>query len=52
MFEALDSLKEGEVYIASGSSHNYALWGGLMSTRAKNFAAGALFMAIQEIEKY
>lgn len=34
MFEALDSLKENEVYICSGSSHNYALWGGLMSTRA------------------
>ena len=36
MFEALDSLKEGEVYICSGSSPKYALWGGLMSTRAIN----------------
>ncbi len=34
MFEALDSLKKNEVYICSGSSYNYALWGGLMSTRA------------------
>lgn len=34
MFEALDDLKKDEVYICSGSSHRYALWGGLMSTRA------------------
>ncbi|MDE1996456.1 MAG: RraA family protein [Rhizobiaceae bacterium] len=43
MMEALDSLKENEVYIASGSSFRYALWGGLMSTRAqKLLAAGAV----------
>ncbi|HQU60942.1 MAG: RraA family protein [Phaeodactylibacter sp.] len=43
MFEALDSLKEGEVYICSGASPQYALWGGLMSTRAiKLGAAGAV----------
>jgi len=43
MFEALDDLKEDEVYICSGSSPNYALWGGLMSTRAiKLKAAGAI----------
>lgn len=43
MFEALDDLKEDEVYICSGSSHRYALWGGLMSTRAiKCGAAGAV----------
>ncbi|WP_341215991.1 RraA family protein [uncultured Wocania sp.] len=43
MFEALDSLKENEVYICSGSSPRYALWGGLMSTRAlKLKAAGAV----------
>lgn len=43
MFEALDSLKENEVYICSGSSPRYALWGGLMSTRAlKLGAAGAV----------
>lgn len=34
MFEALDSLGENDVYICTGSSPNYALWGGLMSTRA------------------
>ncbi|PKQ64844.1 dimethylmenaquinone methyltransferase [Labilibaculum filiforme] len=43
MFEALDSLQEDEVYICSGSSPRYALWGGLMSTRAlKLKAAGAV----------
>lgn len=43
MFEALDDLKEDEVYICSGASPNYALWGGLMSTRAiKLKAAGAV----------
>jgi len=43
MFEALDDLKPGEVYVASGASPNYALWGGLMSTRAMHLgAAGAV----------
>jgi regulator of RNase E activity RraA len=43
MFEALDSLQQNEVYICSGSSPRYALWGGLMSTRAlKLEAAGAV----------
>lgn len=43
MFEALDSLSEGDVYIASGASFQYALWGGLMSTRATHLkAAGAV----------
>lgn len=40
MMEALDSLTENEVYIASGSSFRYALWGGLMSTRAQTLKAG------------
>jgi regulator of RNase E activity RraA len=35
MFEALDSLQAGEIYIATGGSPQYALWGGLMSTRAR-----------------
>ncbi|WP_054312902.1 RraA family protein [Mesorhizobium sp. 1M-11] len=35
MFEALDSLQPGEIYICTGSSPRYALWGGLMSTKAK-----------------
>lgn len=43
MFEALDSLRPNEVYICSGSSPRYALWGGLMSTRATKLgAAGAV----------
>lgn len=43
MFEALDSLKPNDVYICSGSSPRYALWGGLMSRRAlKIGAAGAV----------
>jgi regulator of RNase E activity RraA len=43
MFEALDSLQPHEVYICSGASPRYALWGGLMSTRAlKLGAAGAV----------
>lgn len=43
MFEALDDLKENEVYICTGASLRYALWGGLMSTRAMKLkAAGAV----------
>lgn len=43
MFEALDQLSKDEVYVCSGGSYNYALWGGLMSTRAlKVGAAGAV----------
>lgn len=34
MLEALDDLKENEVYVCSGSSPKYALWGELMSARA------------------
>ncbi len=34
MLEALDDLKENEVYVCTGASPNYALWGELMSTRA------------------
>ena len=43
MLEALDDLKEGEVYVATGASLRYALWGELMSTRATYLkAAGAV----------
>ena len=43
MFEALDDLRAGEVYVASGASPRYALWGELMSTRARLLGArGAL----------
>jgi regulator of RNase E activity RraA len=39
MFRALDDLKPGEVYICTGGSPRYALWGGLMSTRARLLGA-------------
>jgi len=43
VFHALDDLKPGEVYVATGGSPRYALWGELMSTRAiKLGAAGAV----------
>lgn len=43
MFAALDDLKTDEIYIATGSCLDYALWGGLMSTRATHLrAAGAI----------
>jgi regulator of RNase E activity RraA len=43
MLEALDDIKEDEVYICTGSSPRYALWGEIMSTRVKKLgAAGAV----------
>ena len=43
MLRALDDLKAGEVYICAGASPTYALWGGLMTTRAMKLgAAGAV----------
>lgn len=43
MFHALDDLKPNEVYVCTGGSPNYALWGGLMSTRAIHLkSAGAV----------
>jgi 4-hydroxy-4-methyl-2-oxoglutarate aldolase len=43
MFEALDDLRPNEVYVATGGSFRYALWGELMSTRARFLrAAGAV----------
>ncbi len=43
MLEALDDLKTNEVYICTGASPTYALWGELMSTRAAKLgAAGAV----------
>ena len=43
MFEALDDLKPNEVYLCGGGSASYALWGELMSTRARVLrAAGAV----------
>lgn len=40
MLEALDDLKKNEIYICTGSSPTYALWGELMSTRAMQLGAG------------
>ena len=39
MLRALDDLRKNEVYICTGSSPAYALWGELMSTAAKNRGA-------------
>jgi regulator of RNase E activity RraA len=43
MLRALDDLRADEVYVCTGASPRYALWGGLMSTRARTLgAAGAV----------
>lgn len=39
MFEALDDLKPDEIYVCTGSRNDYALWGELMSTRARELGA-------------
>jgi regulator of RNase E activity RraA len=39
MLPALDDLRPGEVYVCSGSSPSYALWGELMSMAATNRGA-------------
>ena len=43
MLEALDDLRRAEVYVCGGGSPSYALWGELMTTRARLLgAAGAV----------
>lgn len=43
LFQALDDLQAGEVYVATGCAPQFALWGGLMTTRAMHLkAAGAV----------
>jgi regulator of RNase E activity RraA len=43
LFEALDDLQRHEVYLATGCAPQFALWGGLMTTRASHLrAAGAV----------
>src|SRR5260370_554557 len=43
LLEALDSLRENDVYITNGGQTPYSLWGELMSTRARHLkAAGAV----------
>lgn len=44
MFRALDELKTGEIYICTGASPRYALWGGLMSTRARALGAAGVVL--------
>jgi regulator of RNase E activity RraA len=39
MLEALDDLRTNEVYVCTGASPTYALWGELMSTRARILGA-------------
>jgi 4-hydroxy-4-methyl-2-oxoglutarate aldolase len=39
MLEALDDLKPHEIYLCTGAAPNFALWGGLMTTRAKHLGA-------------
>jgi regulator of RNase E activity RraA len=39
MFKALDDLKPGEVYVCTGSTGAFALWGELMSSRAARLGA-------------
>jgi regulator of RNase E activity RraA len=39
LFEALDNLKTNEVYLCTGASPDYALWGELMSVRALKLGA-------------
>jgi regulator of RNase E activity RraA len=39
MFRALDDLKHGEIYVCTGGSPRYALWGEMMSTRARALGA-------------
>jgi regulator of RNase E activity RraA len=41
MIDALDSLQPQEIYICTGSSFRYALWGELMSARARRCGAVA-----------
>ena len=43
LFEALDDLHRNEVYVATSCAPQFALWGGLMTTRAMHLkAAGAV----------
>lgn len=42
MLEALDDLKKNEVYICTGASDTYALWGELMTTRAKKLGSAGV----------
>jgi regulator of RNase E activity RraA len=45
MLQALDNLRPNEVYLAAGGSPTYAMWGELMSTRARKLGAAGAVMA-------
>jgi regulator of RNase E activity RraA len=44
MLRALDELRPNEVYLATGGSPRYAMWGELMSTRAMKLGASGAVM--------
>jgi regulator of RNase E activity RraA len=44
MLEALDDLKPNEVYLCTGGSPRYAMWGELMSTRAVKLGAAGVVL--------
>ncbi|MCC7047535.1 MAG: RraA family protein [Alphaproteobacteria bacterium] len=44
MFEALDSLKQDEIYLAAGGSMTYAFWGEMMTTVAMNKGAAGVVL--------
>ena len=41
LFQALDELRANEVYVATGCAPQFALWGGLMTTRAMHLKAAS-----------
>lgn len=45
MFEALDDLKQDEIYLCAGGSPRYAVWGENMSTRAMKLGAAGAVMS-------
>ncbi len=44
LLEALDSLREGDVYITNGGQTPYSLWGELMATRAQHLKAAGVVL--------
>lgn len=44
MLEALDSLRAGDIYVATGGAGHYALWGELMTTRALALGARGVLL--------
>jgi 4-hydroxy-4-methyl-2-oxoglutarate aldolase len=44
LLEALDSLREGDVYITNGGQTHYSLWGELMATRAQRLKAAGVVL--------